>query len=142
MINIRTCIRSKLSASIAKMIPGVKTNWVITSEYHRDWHYSSPTAIQIFNQNKKVNIFNLKMQNSKVLPSTASSWYKLASIISEEFRNNDEEMMNKIDLHQLGRGNPEYSPFFINFSLRNKYIEKRLKNLLINGPSYTTKCQK
>ena len=51
-------------------------------------------------------------------------------------------MFKTANILQLGRGPPERSPFFINFTLKNSFIEQSLTDLLINGCEYKTKNPK
>ena len=55
MINIRQSIKSKISRSIKTLLPGINEDLSVISETQKNWHYSTPSAIQIYNKHLRVN---------------------------------------------------------------------------------------
>ncbi|CAI2362610.1 unnamed protein product [Moneuplotes crassus] len=132
MASIRSIISSRLSHSISKVIPGLRTKAIVNPEHQANWHYSSPSAIQIFNQNKK---------KSGVLPDSLDSCHKIATEISADLMN-DNNVFEKVELAQLGRGPSEKSPFFMNFFLKTSCIEEVIKKTIAEEVSFSTEPSK
>lgn len=45
-------------------------------------------------------------------------------------------MIETIDLLPLGKGNPDKCPYFVNCTIKPKFLEYQIRNLVINGPEY------
>lgn len=82
----------------------------VTPERQKEWDYTSPTAIKIFNMSKK--------QGSYGFPTCQD----MANAIIQNLEENNS--IEKIELKQAGGGDPAKSGFFLNITLKNDFIQQ------------------
>lgn len=57
MISIPKYVASIVNRAAVKAIPALTEKFTVTSEKNKEWDYTSPSAIKIFNMSKKAGSF-------------------------------------------------------------------------------------
>lgn len=76
-----------------------------------------PSAMKFFNMSKKTGSFGF------------SSCHEMAKAIVENIDPAENDAIEKIELSQAGKGPIEKSGFFLNITLKNEFIEKRVQEI-------------
>ena len=57
----------------------------------------------------------------------------LAQAIVNNLTHEENDAIEKVELKQVGTGNPAISGFFLNITLKNSFIENQINSLLLAG---------
>jgi arginyl-tRNA synthetase len=88
----------------------------VTPERNKEWDYTSPSAIKIFNMSKK--------QGSFGFPTCQD----MANAVIQNLEENNS--IEKVELKQAGAGDPAKSGFFLNITLKNEFIQSEIARIL------------
>ena len=92
----------------------------VTAERNKEWDYTSPSTIKIFNMSKKQGSFGFP------------TCQEMAQAVAQNLEENT--VIEKVELKQAGNGDPAKSGFFLNITLKNDFIQDEIMRLLKNGP--------
>ena len=122
MLNISNHLSDTLTSTVQEQIPAVTERFQINSEKDLTWDYSSPTAIKVFNMNRKsgaLGVTTCKDLAQKIVDSVSL----------------DHEI-EKAEISKAGKGDDDKAGFFINLKLKTEFLEKQLMAILTNGVKY------
>jgi len=122
MINLANYLSEIITTAVQAGIPEVKEKFIINSDIDKEWQYASPTAIKIWNMNKKKG--GLGCENCKELAEKISELIPTDGIIE------------KVSTMKAGKGPDEKSGFFINIFLRKEELANRLKDYVVEEITY------
>lgn len=89
----------------------------MTPEKKENWDYVCPSAMKFFNMHKKKGSFGFA--NCKDMAEA------IVSNISEE----DNDAIEKVELSQIGKGDPAKSGYFMNIFLKDNFIQQQVRNI-------------
>ena len=118
MISLPKHIAKVINRSALKAIPDLKEPLICTADRNKDWEYSSPSIIKIFNMSKK--------QGSFGFPTCKD----MATAIANELSNVENDCLEKLELSKVGQGDDAKSGFFLNAFLKSEFLEKNLMSLV------------
>ena len=116
MISIPKHLCSLLQKAAVKAIPALTEPVTVTAERNKDWDYTSPTAMKVFNMSKKTGSFGF------------ASCQELAQAVLAQLE--APETIESVELKQAGQGDPSKAGFFLNIQLKNAFLEEQLNRLL------------
>ena len=90
-------------------MPELKDPITVQAVRNKDWDYETPSAISIFNKNKKAGSYGFK------------SCFEMAKAIVDNIEK-DNDAIEKVEFSQMGKGDPAKSGFFLNIHLKNSFI--------------------
>lgn len=99
-------------------MPALSEKVIVTPERNKDWDYTCPTAIKIFNMTKKTGSFGF--------PTCQEMAQAIVSNLDEE----SQKVIAGVELKQIGNGDPTKCGFFLNVQLQNQFIEDQINKLL------------
>lgn len=100
-----------IARAAQKAMPGLTEPIVVQKEQNKDWDYVSPSAMKFFNQFKKQGSFGF------------ASCQDMANAILANIEQESNDAIEKIDLAQVGKGDPSKSGFFLNITLKNSFVQ-------------------
>ena len=115
MISIPKHLQTILQRAAVTAMPELKDPCVVTPERSKDWEYVSPSAMKFYNMHKKKGSFGF------------ATCHDMAKAILEHLPEND--VIEKIELSQAGKGDPAKSGFFMNIFLKPSFIQAQIKHL-------------
>lgn len=115
MISIPKHLQTILQRAAVTAMPELKDPCVVTPERSKDWEYVSPSAMKFFNMHKKKGSFGF------------ATCHDMAKAILSNLPEND--VIEKIELSQAGKGDPAKSGFFMNIFLKPSFIQSQVKHL-------------
>lgn len=124
MYSLSKHLSALLTKSIQEAMPEITIPIAINSDKNKEWHYSTPSAIKIFNMNKKNPDFGYA--TCKDLAEKMAECVPLDGIIE------------KVELLKAGKGDDTKAGFFINIYLKLEFLADELKKLAINDIEYKT----
>ena len=80
-----------------------------------DWDYQSPSVVSIFNKNKKAGSFGF--------PSCKAMAEAVAGCVPLD------HCVDKVVLSKMGKGPDEKAGFFLNFFLKDDFVQTRINNI-------------
>ncbi len=122
MISLTNTLSDLVTKSVHSAIPEITEQIAINSDKGKDWHYSTPSAIKIFNMNKKNKEFPYK--TCKELAEKMAESIPLDTVIE------------KVELLKVGKGDEDKSGFFINIYLKISFMSQQLKYLANHDVEY------
>jgi len=90
-------------------MPDLKDPVTVQPVRNKDWDYETPSAISIFNKNKKAGSYGFKTCQDMAKAIVANI-------------DTDNDAIEKVDFSQMGKGDPAKSGFFLNITLKNSFI--------------------
>jgi arginyl-tRNA synthetase len=119
MISIPKHLSSILTKAAIKAMPALTEKITVTPERNKDWDYTCPSAMKIYNMTKKNGSFGF------------ATCQELAQAIVNNLDHEANDAISSIELKQAGGGDPAKSGFFMNIQLKDAFIEKYVNS--ING---------
>ena len=104
MISIPAKVAAILKTAAQSACPGLIDPISVTAEKKKDWEYVSPSAMKFFNMHKKKGSFGY------------ATCQDMATAIVDNVAE-DNGVIEKIELAQMGQGLPEKAGFFLNIYL-------------------------
>lgn len=98
-------------------MPGLTERVAITAEKGKEWDYTSPSTIKIFNMSKKQGSFGY------------TTCQDMAQGIANSIET-DNPAVEKVELKQAGAGDAAKAGFFLNITLKNEFIEREILRLV------------
>lgn len=98
-------------------MPELKEVVDVQPEKKEEWDYVSPSAMKFFNMHKKKGSFGF------------ASCKDMAEAIVGNIVEEDNDAIQKIELSQIGKGDPAKSGFFMNITLKDSFIQNQVKNV-------------
>eukprot|EP00347_Sterkiella_histriomuscorum_P022853 403336906 len=98
-------------------LPGLNEKIQVTPERNKDWDYTCPSGIKIYNMNKKTGSFGFP------------TCQELANAIVQNL-DHENSAIEKVELKQAGAGPADKAGFFLNISLKNEFIENEIMKIL------------
>lgn len=98
-------------------MPGLSEKLAVQAELNKDWDYTSPSVIKIFNMTKKQGSFGF------------ATCQDMASAIASSIEA-DDATLSKVELKQAGGGDPAKAGFYLNLTLKNEFIEQEIMRLV------------
>ena len=117
MISVPKHLSAIIARAAKKAMPELNEPVVVTAERNKEWDYVSPSAMKFFNQFKKQGSFGF------------ASCQDMANAILANIDQDNNDAIEKIDLAQVGKGDPSKSGFFLNITLKSSFIEKQIMNI-------------
>jgi len=118
MISIPRHLQELMQKAALAAIPELKDQVSVVSQRNEAWDYQSPSAMQIFNKNKKQGSFGFK------------SCKELAEAIASKVpKDAFEHTIEKIELSKIGQGDDATAGFFINIFLLTNFVHDRVDAL-------------
>jgi hypothetical protein len=121
MISIPKQLQTYLQRAAVLAMPELKEQVAITAERKGEWDYVSPSAMKFYNMHKKSGSFGF---------ATCQEMAK-AMIASLERVPGANDVIDKVELAQMGNGDPSKSGFFLNIHLKQSYLEQQIKNVYL-----------
>lgn len=117
MLSLPKHLGNIISKAALKAIPQLTEKITVTPERNKDWDYTSPSAMQIYNKSKKTGSYGF------------ATCQDLANAIVQNI-DMSENVIEKIELKQAGAGDPTKAGFFMNVSLKDDFIQTEIMRLL------------
>jgi hypothetical protein len=89
----------------------------VQAERNKEWDYVCPSAMKFFNMSKKKGSFGF------------ASCQEMAQAIIDNIDQTENNAIEKIDLAQIGKGDPSKSGFFMNITLKPDFIERQIRSI-------------
>jgi len=118
MISIPKHLSQIIGKAARKAMPGLTDPVSVTAEQNKEWDYVCPSAMKFFNMHKKKGSFGF------------ASCLDMAKAIAENI-DAENNAIEKVDLAQIGKGDPSKSGFFLNITLKNSFIENQVRNVYL-----------
>lgn len=120
MISIPKHIANLLGKAAVRAMPALAEKIAVTPERNKDWDYTCPSAMKIYNMTKKAGSFGF------------ATCQDLAKAIVSNLDEEASKVIKGVELKQAGQGDPAKSGFFLNVHLQDAFIEEQI-NLLLKG---------
>ena len=118
MLSIPKHLQKILQKAANAAIPELKELVTVNPQKGEAWDYQSPTAMQLFNKYKKTGSFGF------------ASCKDMATAIAEQIpKESLEDTIESVQLSKIGKGPDEKSGFFLNITLKNDFIQSKIKGI-------------
>lgn len=112
MISVQKHLQNILNRAAVRAMPELKEQCDVTPEKKENWDYVSPSAMKFFNMHKKKGSFGF------------ATCKDMAEAIVSNIAEEDNDAIEKIELSQIGKGDPAKSGYFMNIFLRDAFIQQ------------------
>jgi arginyl-tRNA synthetase len=117
MISIPKHLQLLLNRAAVKAMPGLTEKLKVESENNKDWDYTSPSTIKIFNMTKKQGSFGF------------ASCHDMAQAIVQNLVE-DNSTVEKVELKPSGGGDISKAGIYLNITLNKVFIEDEIMRLV------------
>ena len=118
MKSIPKHLSNLIGKAAVKAMPALGEKVAVTPERNKDWDYTCPSAIKVFNMTKKTGSFGF------------ASCQDLAQAIINNLDESTNDAISAVELKQVGTGDAAKSGFFLNINLKNEFIEDQINNMI------------
>jgi len=118
MISIPKHLSTLLGKAAVKAMPALAEKISVTPERNKEWDYTCPSGMKIYNMTKKAGSFGF------------ATCQDLCQAIVDNLDPATNDAIQSIELKQAGQGDPAKSGFFLNIVLKNEFIEDNVNRIL------------
>ena len=112
MLSIPKHLQNLLGKAAVKAMPALTEKIAVTPERNKDWDYTCPSGMKIYNMSKKAGSYGF------------ATCQELCQAVVNNIDQEGNDAIQSIELKQAGQGDPAKAGFFLNINLKNEFIEQ------------------